>query len=555
MRTQQEEEQQQKDDEHPPPFQQPHHNQTYFGDMAVVLEQHLPQSLEPGFGLGGQYIVEGYISPQLLTSYIPDYQYGDPGELGTPPDGPPVLTNSDQSVLNSFFSDPNGLTSNLTPYDTGLPQDYQGAESSFGYQFGSLHHAAGSGPGMSSLHKPHVNGNNMPIGHTENWNQPPAQQHMNADDISAASTIHNLKAPTPTPNYSGLHVPGISASWGNFAMPTPIQNNSAHIPTVPGQPQLRAVPTQTRHHSFTYPTQPLFTQNHMYPPSNDAAHGPQSRQRQMSYSEQPVQQWANFQQPQYQAGQGVSFGTDASFTGRYFSGHRPHHEDKEGNLLQVPGAESARPQAHRTMSDQRPNGSQGQDNSRPSKNGGSGAPQWNSMNSSRKQDEGEFAEPRDRKRRKSQVDDQGEGQFSSAENGRAEESMHKRRKSSTMPGMPDSPDDFNRAAHKKKMRETLTDAEKRKHHIMSEKKRRELIHGGFKELESMVPCLQPGKSGLSRSEVLQEIASYLETLKTGNIKLASMLQSMGHDTNAPIEFSHAPHIKTEEGVASHVFTT
>ncbi|KAK4506787.1 hypothetical protein PRZ48_000520 [Zasmidium cellare] len=505
--------------------------------MAVVLDQRLPQNLEPGYGLG-------------------DYQYGDAGELGTPPDGPPLLDNNDQSILSSFFNDPNTITSNLIPFDTGLPPDHE-ANGGFMYQFGS------SGSALGSLHhKTHVNGNNLHIGHTEHWNQAPAQQHMNADDISAASTIHNLKAPTPTPNYSGLHVPGISASWGNFAMPTPIQN-SAHIASVPGQAQLRAVPTQTRHHSFTYPNQPVYPQNQMFapqpqPPPSDAAHGQQSRPRHMSYGEQPLHQWSDFQQHQYQAGHGMSFGTDNSFTGGRFQSatptHHAEHKDKEGNLLNVPGAEQAtkRPMPYRTMSDQQQNGSQGQDNSRPPVNGGSNAAQWGNMSSSsRQQVEGEFAEPRDRKRRKS-AEDQGELQTTPYQ-GRAVEgaaaggSSHKRRKSSTA----NSQDDNTRS--KKKMRETLTDAEKRQHHIESEKKRRELIHGGFKDLEGMVPCLQPGKSGLSRSEILQEIASYLETLKVGNMHLAGQLQSQGLDTTAQLAPHPPPHIKTEEGTVGHIF--
>lgn len=67
-----------------------------------------------------------------------------------------------------------------------------------------------------------------------------------------------------------------------------------------------------------------------------------------------------------------------------------------------------------------------------------------------------------------------------------------------------------------KKRENLTEDQKRKNHIHSEKKRREIIQQGYADLNKLVPCLSSGKSGLSRSECLMEISSYLETLITGN---------------------------------------
>ena len=64
-------------------------------------------------------------------------------------------------------------------------------------------------------------------------------------------------------------------------------------------------------------------------------------------------------------------------------------------------------------------------------------------------------------------------------------------------------------------RETLSDAQKRDNHIQSEKKRRLIINQGYDDLNRLVPCLASGKSGLSRSECLQEIACYLESLMRG----------------------------------------
>ncbi|CZT17281.1 uncharacterized protein RCC_03115 [Ramularia collo-cygni] len=74
-----------------------------------------------------------------------------------------------------------------------------------------------------------------------------------------------------------------------------------------------------------------------------------------------------------------------------------------------------------------------------------------------------------------------------------------------------------------KKRENLTEDQKRKNHIHSEKKRREIIQQGYADLNKLVPCLANGKSGLSRSECLHEIGAYLESTRMGNAKLEEML--------------------------------
>lgn len=226
----------------------------------------------------------------------------------------------------------------------------------------------------------------------------------------------------------------------------------------------------------------------------------------------------------------MNFGTDSSFTGgRYQSGTPVQQEDKGGNLLNVPMADRAtsRPQTYRTMSDQKQNGAQVQGNLKSPANGAAAS-------------QGDF--PDSRKRTMSQMEGEVEKRVTEAPGDDVN-----RRQSTTIAVYPDSPDGEGSNKRKKKMRETLTDAEKRKHHIESEKKRRELIHNGFTELQRMVPCLAAGKSGLSRSEVLQEIASYLETLKVGNVHLAGEMHRSGVDPNA--RAPPAP-IKTEDGTAN-----
>ncbi|KAF1826257.1 uncharacterized protein K489DRAFT_303288, partial [Dissoconium aciculare CBS 342.82] len=55
---------------------------------------------------------------------------------------------------------------------------------------------------------------------------------------------------------------------------------------------------------------------------------------------------------------------------------------------------------------------------------------------------------------------------------------------------------------KKQPRQNLSDKQKRENHIMSEKKRRQLIKTGYADLNKLVPALAGGKNGMSRSESL-----------------------------------------------------
>lgn len=72
-------------------------------------------------------------------------------------------------------------------------------------------------------------------------------------------------------------------------------------------------------------------------------------------------------------------------------------------------------------------------------------------------------------------------------------------------------------------RNNLTEEEKRQNHIKSEKVRRDLIKAQYDALDSLVPGLKNGKSGLSRADVLLEIVNFVENVARGNDRAEAML--------------------------------
>ena len=164
-----------------------------------------------------------------------------------------------------------------------------------------------------------------------------------------------------------------------------------------------------------------------------------------------------------------------------------------------------------------------------------------------------FDEPQSRKRRKSQVEREDEDEYtpSGPTKKRASRAMVgdgsddeyavtpptskasiKRRKSNAMArqslgsSLGDSPAtspsvEPNSSTEKKRNRNAqprlnLTEEEKRRNHIQSEKHRRDLIKNQYDELDIMIPGLKSGKSGLSRSDILKEIVTYVEAVIAGN---------------------------------------
>lgn len=73
-------------------------------------------------------------------------------------------------------------------------------------------------------------------------------------------------------------------------------------------------------------------------------------------------------------------------------------------------------------------------------------------------------------------------------------------------------------------RHNLTEEEKRRNHIQSEKHRRDLIKNQYDALDSMIPALKGGKSGLSRSDVLKEIVEFVEATTAGNSQFERLWQ-------------------------------
>ncbi|KAK5125567.1 hypothetical protein LTR08_005278 [Meristemomyces frigidus] len=73
-----------------------------------------------------------------------------------------------------------------------------------------------------------------------------------------------------------------------------------------------------------------------------------------------------------------------------------------------------------------------------------------------------------------------------------------------------------------KSRANLSEDQKRQNHILSEQKRRNVIKQGYADLNTLVPNLGSGKSGLSKSEVLKEVVDYLESVIAGNKALMRM---------------------------------
>lgn len=72
----------------------------------------------------------------------------------------------------------------------------------------------------------------------------------------------------------------------------------------------------------------------------------------------------------------------------------------------------------------------------------------------------------------------------------------------------------------------LTDEERRRNHINSEKKRRDSIKDCYDELEAIVPALRNGNSGHSKAESLREILEFVQDMGAGNQRMKALLDGM-----------------------------
>ncbi|GAB0134286.1 hypothetical protein EsDP_00002664 [Epichloe bromicola] len=73
-------------------------------------------------------------------------------------------------------------------------------------------------------------------------------------------------------------------------------------------------------------------------------------------------------------------------------------------------------------------------------------------------------------------------------------------------------------------REKLTEAQKRRNHILHEQKRRALIKDGFDDLLKLVPNIKD--RGISKSAILLKAAEWLEALTSGNKTLCAQARSL-----------------------------
>ncbi|KAK5997095.1 hypothetical protein PT974_02447 [Cladobotryum mycophilum] len=144
-------------------------------------------------------------------------------------------------------------------------------------------------------------------------------------------------------------------------------------------------------------------------------------------------------------------------------------------------------------------------------------------------DEGE-APPRKRRKSKNQreaVDDEEDDDSTAPKSARRRKPKAERNAS-----MSGSPKESGGAAKRRKStaagtkppRENLSEEQKRENHIRSEQKRRTLIKEGFDDLCDLVPGLRGG--GFSKSTMLAMTAEWLEELLRGNSILSTQLTSI-----------------------------
>lgn len=482
-------------------------------------------------------------------------QWGD-FEDQIPSDQPPILNHTDQDLLADFFSDPNSTTQSLIPYDVGF---------------------AGVGvqqPGYSgSQAKSHVNSFSGSAGAMTNNHE---LNSLSAADFTAAQTINGFKTP---------------ATWGAFSMPLSLQNNNQDMSSHANQhlannrhlsmagPQRQHFIAQAAPSSIPF-SHPSYQSNAYEQHAPPAQYDIPSRQRNPSLSaqhfmntthhhQQPGSHYNASQVPGSQNVHGhpmpqVNYGTDDNFAANSSykgpAGWDAEHEQKRDNLLGIPLVRQASQSSNTPVQ---------HSGIPPQTRGGQGSSWANMPQSSTFSQTGNADEGRDRKRRKSQMDGADAGGWSpvvpdapnsgrrSSRPLRTEESedeeaqsVAKRRRHGGYvrpTGVPKSPanrnrhslanggdvDDVSGGRAGKKARETLSEQQKREHHIESEKKRREIINRGYSDLNMLVPCLNNGKSGLSRAECLQEVASYIETLVGGTEQLMAAIGLTDQDLIGP----------------------
>lgn len=499
-----------------------------------------------------------------------------------PHGGIPLFNTDEQSVLDNFFNSPDdfnhaALKQPVFPFGY-VPASHDSdtdAHSSANSHVNALSHA--------NMH------NTASVGNTHNLT-PHEAFNFNDSDLSAAFSIHQFRNGQPSStdrssaNNSAMHSNnpfslGGEGSWGTLSSTNPFS-------MLPGSNHLSDV-----YHAAMNPPQggpqggDQSKQNqgawlNMLPDELSALN---KQSRDLNYNSGPV-----YGPPQGWQGPGFhpyphapnrppvpAYGTDTSFSGSRYqsSSTAAEHDSKGGNLLGIPMVEQAARPGNVTPGGLPVVNGRFPATTQPGPHQAGAS--WGGMTARGPPPPQRSSEMQPRKRRLSQQEREEEDEWTpnQARSGRRSSTVvkqeevedeyevtpnqqNKRRKSNQLGGLPmanfpaptfpvpnyqpanypsQTPDNFvedeesanarRRRGIKKK--ENLSDHQKRANHIQSEKKRRELINKGYQDLNELVPSLQHGKSGLSRSECLAEVNTFLQALDRGSAKLMAKLKEMG----------------------------
>ncbi|SMQ46188.1 unnamed protein product [Zymoseptoria tritici ST99CH_3D7] len=475
----------------------------------------------------------------------------DPAALDHQPSGQTILNDTEDDYLSTFFDNPN-MAQQAGQFDTMFGMDDKPLSSSHYAAFGShaMNSQQSSAPLQPPLHKSHVIAHDS-SSKSESRQQPDLNGQMSELDnglFDAANSLYHLNKshpPYPQPA-SDQH---ISGSWGNLFNPNVTMGygmqQGGGYPPAPDRAsfgQSSFTPQQSSQQQWSadiarattqQSAQPASETFHGYPLQPPMWRGAQPDPATSSSSSSTLPQ-ALTRRPAP-----VSFGSDPHFTDHFSGPASKVQQNKDNNLLNVPHADKVRsPVGHPfpTLSGPQPSSAYG--GGAQMSHSHQGGASWGSLRTAdtAPRHHTESSNGQTRKRRKSQAvpaDDQEWTPGNGAGNIKLEESddddnstalggsrptNKRRRPTDSNSPLGDEDDDEETAANRKrgsKKRDNLTEEEKRRNHIQSEKKRREIIQQGYSDLNKLVPCLASGKSGLSRSECLQEIASYLEVLING----------------------------------------
>ncbi|KAM3418807.1 hypothetical protein BST61_g4775 [Cercospora zeina] len=448
------------------------------------------------------------------------------------PSGQPLLSGSEQNLIADFFTHPEEFSN--------------GKHVAFGYYEEPPTNHDGSGRAPDHLAPSHAlqhpsvsHDTSFAYNHNSNDNfsahfrteSPPrklksysandinsmatySQQAMSQNDVAAATTLSGFRN---NPSNEGFALDG--ASWGTMSL------SGLHANSAGGYSSGRQWLHSSGPRTTTNAVPPRDSRGNLAEMAmGDMARNPYVPTTTSQPNDRPF----------------ATFGSDTSFSNGNFAGAAADHSQKVGNLLGVPMA----PQAAGIS----PNSShEGFRQDLPTDHGSQSnrdqqfVPQystaWNGTVS--------YSHSGPNKRQKSNSAS-GVKQEYEEEDRDAEEARKRRKSVATSfqpthtpmyaqqypmhpPQMPyaNGPmtlpvHDVRRGPPRKK--ENLTDDQKRTNHIISEKKRREIINQGYRDLNELTPSLAMGKSGLSRSECLAEINNFLHALQLGNARIIKDLQ-------------------------------